>query len=196
MSVQKIIIRSTKLSASPCPIAEDERKEFCFLLDHLSASGAIPNGSSFRETRESLLMLRECYRLESDGDIVGSKVLLETIVMRPAIGSPFYKLAKRESSKVRPPSPGLFRAFELSSRVLPSKVRLETFEPAYNDEKAAYLGDRRRFKTAFQRGWLVFWFAIHVGWMIPQCFWGILSDKVKRVIVGVLPEVFRRILGG
>ena len=97
---------------------------------------------------------------------------------------------KRPSSYRR-----LFAFIELFCRILPAKTRLQSFEPAYNDEKSSYLHDRRRFKTDFCRKWLALCFVIHVTLMIGQCFWGMCSDKVKRLVLGFLPEAFRKLIG-
>jgi hypothetical protein len=106
-------------------------------------------------------------------------------------------LIEWKSKRNKPlPSTRLFRCIEMFARILPTRIRLQTFEPAYNDEKAAYLIDRRKYKTPFWRGWLKVWFVIHVGWMIPQCLLGMCGDKVKRLVLSFLPDYFRKILGG
>jgi hypothetical protein len=149
-------------------------------------------------TRENFNKLRACYNvswLEGDPDTAAH--LFRSLLVLPVAFVPADRnTSKLGGRKTGPPSSRLFRFVELSSRILPTSTRLQAFEPAYNDEKVAYLADRRKYKTRYQRVWLKLWFGVHVGWMIPQCFWGMLSDKVKRLVVGLLPEVFRRIMGG
>lgn len=89
----------------------------------------------------------------------------------------------------------LFTFIELFSRILPAKIRTEAFEPAYNDEKSSYLQDRRHYKSASARKWLAFCFCLHVALMAIQCFWGMCSDKVKRLLFESLPALFRNHLG-
>jgi hypothetical protein len=100
-----------------------------------------------------------------------------------------------EAQKSRPASTRFFKFLELAARILPSRVRLQTFEPSFNDEKAAYLNDRRKYKSKTARIWLSIMFATQAAFMVADCFWGMLSDKFKRLILGFLPDIFRKILG-
>ncbi len=90
----------------------------------------------------------------------------------------------------------LFRLVGLLSRILPVKVRMDSFDPAYNDEKKQYLEDKRRYQSKCARRWLAFCFGFHVAWMVGQCVWCMCSEKVKRLLLNVLPESFRKFLGG
>ena len=88
-----------------------------------------------------------------------------------------------------------FHFLGLSSRILPLGVRLEVFEPAFNDLKSDYLTARRRYKTKFSRRWLGLCFGFHVCRIIVQCLWGSCSETVKRVLLNLLPDIFRRLFG-
>jgi hypothetical protein len=93
-------------------------------------------------------------------------------------------------------SPRLLNRFfgwmELASRILPYRVRLEAFEPSYNDAKSDFLKARQRFKGKFQRKFLVVSFVSNVGLLIVQSAWGMCSAKVKGAILWVVPEILRR----
>jgi len=84
---------------------------------------------------------------------------------------------------------------ELSSRILPAKVRMRTFEPSYADAKADYLLAKQRYKSKLARRWLTFCFIPNVFLMICQCVWGMCSEKLKQVVLTTLPDLFRRFLG-
>jgi hypothetical protein len=92
--------------------------------------------------------------------------------------------------------PESFSLVELFSFVLPPKARREIFEPAYNDMKGDFLKALRRFNGRGQRRWLMFWFVVHTSFMIVNCFWVMCGTKVKRVLLALLPEGFRRPFGG
>lgn len=99
-----------------------------------------------------------------------------------------WKSKKKPSASHR-----FFRFCELSSRILPSRTRMETFEPAYNDAKADYLLARRRYTSKWSRRWLATCFALHVGLMVLQCVWGMCSEKVKQALISLLPEILQRL---
>ncbi|SRR6266446_1443054 len=89
----------------------------------------------------------------------------------------------------------IFRFLELFSHILPPKVRMEAFEPAYHDAKADYLASCRRYQGKIARLWLVLCFGLHVTLMMSQCVWGTFGDKLRRALTNSLPEVFRKFFG-
>jgi hypothetical protein len=99
-------------------------------------------------------------------------------------------------SKTRAPNPNFFTLIELFSFILPQKIRSNIFEPAYNDEKADYLDARHRYQSSFAGLWLSFWFSAHVVLMVAQCICGMCSERIKRAVLNVLPDVFRKLGGG
>jgi hypothetical protein len=101
-------------------------------------------------------------------------------------------LARKRAGEVSLPSQRLFNVLELFSRILPAKVRRDSFEPAYNDEKKDYLHSRHIFKSKPARRWLAFWFALHVSLMVGQCLWGMCSGSVKRFLTDWFTAVLKR----
>jgi hypothetical protein len=105
------------------------------------------------------------------------------------------EVRRSQASKSKAAFRNLFRLIELFSRILPIRVRAESFEPAYNDEKKQYLEDRRRYATGAARRWLALCFGLHVVWIIVQCFGCMCSGRLKRLLLRFLPDIFRNLLG-
>lgn len=101
-----------------------------------------------------------------------------------------WKIPRKRSSAIRK----YIDSVELFSHVLPAKVRAETFEPSFHDEKSSYLESRRRFTSRPARVWLGFCFGLHVFFMVFQCLWGMCSERIKKILLDFLPQFLRRII--
>lgn len=88
-----------------------------------------------------------------------------------------------------------FAFAELFSFILPPKAKREIFEPAFNDLKSDFLKARRKFKTNGRLRWLSFCFGLHVSLMVGSCFWVMCSERTKRLILRLVPDVIRRFWG-
>jgi hypothetical protein len=89
-----------------------------------------------------------------------------------------------------------FERVKLLSYILPPTLRRNVFEPSFNDIKSDFVKARRRYSSNGQRRWLMFCFGLHTSILVSQCVWATLSDKTKRIIFKLVPEVLRRWWGG
>jgi hypothetical protein len=96
------------------------------------------------------------------------------------------KLKVKEKENPQAGVKRLFRFVELFSRVLPPKVWTESFEPHFEDSKAAYLENRRRFKGRIARKWLGLCF---IFWMVIAFFQSLgatFGEKMKKIFWAAL----------
>jgi hypothetical protein len=73
------------------------------------------------------------------------------------------------------------RLITFLSRLLPSKVTAETFEPSLNDAKGDYLRQFHQCKSKASQRFLKLCFSLHVALMVGQCFFDWLTDSANRV---------------
>jgi hypothetical protein len=103
-------------------------------------------------------------------------------------------LMRRFQANESRPAHRVFRFIELLSHVVPTRIRRESFEPAYNDEKADYLKSRVQYKSKAARRWLAFCFGLHVALMVVQCLWRMCGDFLEQPLLSLLPDLLRRLL--
>jgi hypothetical protein len=96
----------------------------------------------------------------------------------------FFKVSNKFREKKNPR--GLFRFVDLFSRILPPKVWAESFEPYFEDSKAAYLLNRRRFQGRFERKLVALWFLIWMLYALIQSFWAMCDEKLKKAFWAAL----------
>jgi len=183
------------------PLNSEEEEEFRRLVTLVVRECAPLKEASLRMTETNLYFLRKVIarvppeKLYStifhiiDGDFVAASTRLPQTDGKLILPEPIASRSKGVS---------LFRFFtrvELCSRILPTRLRLDVFEPAYNDEKRAFLEDRRRYKTKGQRRWLATTFSAHVLILGIQSILAALNDKSKRLLISWMPKFVRRYWG-
>src|ERR1051325_11158056 len=87
----------------------------------------------------------------------------------------------------------LVKCFHLLSHALPRKTRETIFEPAFNDDLADLLRNRRIYRSRVARAWLDFWFFTHELFQIANCCWVSLGSKLRKVLEIVLPDLWKRL---
>ncbi len=104
-------------------------------------------------------------------------------------------MTERHVKKARRRRREVFGSLERFSRILPPKVHMEAFEPAYSDLKVHFLKERRLCKTKAEYRWWAFRVSLNVTFMIGNCFWVMFGDKLRRMILRLTPDLFRRLRG-
>jgi len=89
----------------------------------------------------------------------------------------------------------LFQGVDLLSFFLPRRARLETFLPSYYEVQGDFVQAWRRHRSKAAQRLLTVLFILHVVGLLGQTLWALCSDKAKRMILRLLPDMIRRIWG-
>lgn len=77
------------------------------------------------------------------------------------------------------------------SFLLPKKIKVEAFEPAYNDMLADFLIAKNKYRSKAARRWLLVCFGFRTVLMIADCLRVFAQDKVWKGIEAFLPQGLR-----